>query len=99
MFNKPKVDKAKSMVKEKGKNKSKDKGKSKDSDSIKLDEETKSKPVGPGRGDTGTVLDDPHESKQEVDGKRAMLQTIGDIADIHERVKKYVFYSLEWQFV
>ena len=59
-----------------------------DFDSSKLDGETKTQPIVLGSEGTSTVVDDPHKSKQVADGKRVALQTIADIADVHERVKK-----------
>lgn len=85
VISKTKVDKTKSMVKE-GKKKSKGSGKPNDFNSGKLDGETKTRPVG--SGVTDTDQDDLHEGKQEADGKRVVLQTIADIADVHERIKK-----------
>lgn len=40
--------------------------------------------------DEPTVLDDTKESQQETDLKRAGLQALNEIADLHERVKKCV---------
>jgi hypothetical protein len=40
--------------------------------------------------DDPTVLDDTKENKEEQDVKRAMLHAINGIADLHERIKKYV---------
>lgn len=80
MFNKPKVAKAKNAVKEKGKEKNKG--------SAKPDGNEQTKPALQESEDTATVLDDTKETKQETDGKRAILQIFTDIADVHERIKK-----------
>jgi len=52
----------------------------KDKSSLKSDDEI----------DDTTVLDDTKESSEEKDVKRAILQAINEIADLHERIKKYV---------
>ena len=84
VFNKPKVDKAKVMVK--------------DRDGV--DNARGVMPGGNGRQDqnsepgslpaeeTATVLDNSKDIKQDKDAKRAILQTVGAIADLHERIKK-----------
>ena len=84
VFNKLKVGK---LAKEK-EEKNKGSGLPNDFDSSKLDGETKTQPIVLGSEGTSTVVDDPHKSKQVADGKRVALQTIADIADVHERVKK-----------
>lgn len=45
--------------------------------------------------DTSTVLDseDPKEISQENDTKRVVLQSFAEIADLHERVKKYAIHK------
>ena len=47
----------------------------------------KSEPVGQA-SETTTVLDDSKDTKQDKDIRRAILQTLSDIADLHERIKK-----------
>lgn len=80
MFNKPKVNKAKRAMGNKGKDKDKNMvpGSSEQYDG--KDPETES-------GEAATVLDDA-SGKQDKDGKRAILKILGDVADLHERVKK-----------
>ncbi|KAH8120143.1 hypothetical protein DFH11DRAFT_1558537 [Phellopilus nigrolimitatus] len=41
----------------------------------------------PANADEFTVLDDPHESQEESDFKKTLLDVLNDIADFHERVK------------
>jgi hypothetical protein len=88
VFNKPKVDRAKNVVKDKGK------------DREGVDNATRVMPDGiegqdqnsesgglPAK-ETATVLDDSKDIKRDKDAKRVILQTVGDIADLHERIKK-----------
>lgn len=79
VFNKPKVDKAKDVIKESSN--AKGKGKYKDSTSP---EKTDSQPT----REAPTVLDGSEESSLDTDSKRAILQSMAEIADLHERVKK-----------
>jgi GRAM domain-containing protein 4 len=51
---------------------------------IRPEELTKDEPDDP------TVLDEPEASKDEQDIKRAVLRVTTEIADLHERIKKYV---------
>jgi len=88
VFNKPKVDRAKNVVKDKGK------------DREGVDNTTRVMPDGIGGQDqnsesgalpaeeTATVLDDSKDIKRDKDAKHVILQTVGDIADLHERIKK-----------
>lgn len=92
VFNKPMVDKAKNVVKDEGK------------DWVGVDNATVM-PDGNGRqhrnsepGDlpaeeTATVLDDSKDIKRDKDAKRTILQAVGDIADLHERIKKWVTFT------
>jgi hypothetical protein len=89
VFNKPKVDKAK-VAEHMGKGKA-----TQDSNkSSKLDENVERnknrKPVGSAPAEIGIVLDDSEDGQQDKDVKRAFLQILGNIADFHERIKKYV---------
>jgi hypothetical protein len=66
-----------------------------DSDkSSKLDENVERnknrKPVASAPAEIGIVLDDSKDGQQDKDVKRTLLQILGDIADFHERIKKYV---------
>lgn len=74
VFNKPKVDKAKCVIKE-GKGK-------KEADDKNGDSQP---PI-----EAATVLDDSEGSGHDRDTKRALLQILAGIADLHERVKKSV---------
>jgi hypothetical protein len=89
VFNKPKVDKANKVVNDEGKAKL-DMGKDRNR-GIKTNENVEGKetsePVGQ-VSETTTVLDDSKDTKQDKDIRRAILQTLGGIADLHERIKK-----------
>jgi hypothetical protein len=90
VFNKPKVDKVKKVVKDKGKDmeaKNKDKAMKPDEN---VEGEVKSDPVGQAPQEAATVLDDSKDTNQEKDTKRAILETLNSIADLHERIKKQV---------
>jgi GRAM domain-containing protein 4 len=86
VFHKPKVDKAKNVVKGQGK-KAND---NEDMNKVKEVAEGKgsSEPVTQAPEETVTVLDDSNDTKQDKDVKRAILQTLSDIVDLHERIKK-----------
>ena len=45
-------------------------------------------------GEEATVLDDPEDCEGDKDVKRAILHILDDIADMHERVRKYESLSL-----
>ena len=45
-------------------------------------------------GEEATVLDDPEDCEGDKDVKRAILHILDDIADMHERVRKYASLSL-----
>ncbi|KZP31369.1 hypothetical protein FIBSPDRAFT_49641 [Athelia psychrophila] len=83
VFNKPKVDKAKDVIKESSN--AKGKGKYKDSTSP---EKTDSQPT----REAPTVLDGSEESSLDTDSKRAILQSMAEIADLHERVKNIAIW-------
>jgi hypothetical protein len=60
---------------------------------VKLPEQGSAEPSLDGPGpEISTVLDsdDPKESAQEKDFKRELLQALAEIADLHERIRKYV---------
>lgn len=80
VFNKPKVNKAKRAMANKGKGKEKNMAPG-------PSEQDDGKDPEPEPGEAATVLDDAG-GKQDKDGKRAVLKILGDIADLHERVKK-----------
>ena len=44
--------------------------------------------------DDPTILDDTKESQQEMDMKRATLQALNELADLHERIKKSVDFLI-----
>lgn len=46
----------------------------------------------PADADTSTVVDDQTESKEERDLKRLLLTIMNEIADLHERFKKWVLF-------
>lgn len=83
MFNKPKVDRAKGAVKDEGKGKNKILNPKSSENKV-----GKGDPTGQAR-ETPTVLDDYGGSK-ENGNKRVILQILGDVADLHERVTKCV---------
>lgn len=82
MFNKPKMDRAKDVMKDEGKGKSK--ATNSESSGNKIG---KGDPVEQKAAETPTVLDDYKDSK-ENGSKRVILQILSDVADLHERVKK-----------
>lgn len=82
VFNKSKEDKGKKLVRDKGKGKTQDRV-------VVPDENMEgNKPPGQGPEEATTVLDDSEETNQDKDTKRAILETLNNIADLHERIRK-----------
>ena len=84
VFNKPKAQKVKKVVKDKGKDKE-DKGLKPNGN---VERDGKSEPVGQATREAATVLDDSTDANQDTDVKRIILQALGNTADLHERIKK-----------
>jgi hypothetical protein len=83
IFNKPKVDKAKNIINDKVKVQE---GIQSDNN---LEGERINGSVDQTPGEAVTVLDGSDDAaKQDGDAKRAILQMLSDIADLHERIKK-----------
>ncbi|THH03827.1 hypothetical protein EW145_g5973 [Phellinidium pouzarii] len=100
IFSKPNRKVKQKQGKHEDKSRSKNKDKSEDEDKDKDEEKEKTTTESasnvlktPNNDDEATVLDNPNESKEERDFKRALLNTLNDIADVHERVKKSVISS------
>jgi hypothetical protein len=77
VFNKPKVDRAKGAGKDEGKSRN-------ETSNPESSEIGKGDPIDQA-GETPTVLDDYRDSR-ENSSKRVILQILGDVADLHERV-------------
>jgi hypothetical protein len=79
------MDKAKNVVKDKGKGQQ-------GVDFVKPDmngeQQGIGEPVDQASEEAATVVDGSKDAKQDKDAKRAILRTLGDIADLHERIKK-----------
>ncbi|KIM85186.1 hypothetical protein PILCRDRAFT_5540 [Piloderma croceum F 1598] len=92
VFNKPKVDKAKNVMKDKGKNREgvdNARGVMPDGNG---GQNPNSELGGLPAEETATVLDNSKDIKRDKDAKRAILQTVGDIADLHERIKNIAIW-------